>query len=208
MEIQTSFIPKKSLTAQPTQAGSRPVGLLLLLAVLIFVAAVLVHGGVLLYGAQLDKSIKGNTAQLRLAEQRFDPGILDLMSRLDAKITIVEGASKTPGNGLLAKHITLLPLLDYMERTTLPSVRYRSFKFNANDNGSISVKMTGQARSYTSVALQSGEYTKAGAATNFHDLVFSDLNLDNDGTVNFNFSATVDPLLTSYSQVAKKQAGL
>ena len=143
---------------------------------------------------------------LKKAEQAFDPGILEALSRLDAKITTMEGNTKAPG--LLAKHITLLPLLDYLERTTLPSIRFRSFKYSHSNANAVDLKMTGQAQNYKSVALQSEQFTAPGSVHNFSNLVFSDLNLDTDGSVNFNFSASVDASLLSYRNSAKQQAGL
>ena len=95
-------------------------GLLLLLAVLIFVAAVVVHGGVLLYTAQLMLLSKARKYSLR-SREAFDPGVLELLNRLDAKISVAEGREAT-GTGLLSKHITLLPLMDYLE-----NVAFRSF---------------------------------------------------------------------------------
>ena len=205
MDIKTSFIPKKSLSSGAS-GPHRPVGLLLLLAILIFATAGLVHLGAWLYASQLESSITAKRDQLKKAEAAFDPGILDVLNRLDAKITAAEGDGKN--SGLLAKHISVIPLLDYLQQTTLPSIRFRSMKYTYNDNGPIDLKFTGVAQNYKSIALQSDVVSAPGTTRVLRDLVFSDLNLDNQGEVSFNFSATVDPTILSYREGAKRDAGL
>ncbi|MBI5138490.1 MAG: hypothetical protein HZA95_01680 [Candidatus Vogelbacteria bacterium] len=205
MEIQTSFIPKKTL-AGPTgavKAGRRPVGLVLFVAVILFLAAVLTHGGVWLFSMQLDNSIANKKDQLKIAEKSFDPGTLEMMSRLNTKITAAMG--KKNSGGLLSRHITLIPALQYLEQTTLTSIRFKGLTYNYGVNGLIEIKMTGQARDYESIASQSAEYIKPGAQKYFSDIVFSDLNLSPDGSVTFNFSADADPALFSYHESIKVQ---
>ncbi len=205
MEIQTSFIPKKSL-ATSSHGPRQPVGLLLLLSILIFATAGLVHLGVWLYGSQLENQITAKRDQLKKAEAAFDPGILDVLNRLDAKITAASGDRQNAG--LLAKHISLVPLLDYLEQSTLPSIRFRSMKYTYSDSGPIDLKLTGVAGNYKSIALQSDVVSAPGTSRVLRDLIFSDLNLDTQGGVSFNFSATVDPQIVSYREGAKRAAGL
>ncbi|OHB24227.1 MAG: hypothetical protein A2542_02455 [Parcubacteria group bacterium RIFOXYD2_FULL_52_8] len=206
MEIQTSFIPKKSLAASGGGGGRRPVGVLLLLSILVFVTAALVHAGAWLYESQLEGSIANKRDMLKKAEAAFDPGILEVLNRLDAKITAAQGNGQS--SGLLVRHITLLPLIEYLERATLPSVRFRSFKYEYSDSAPIGLKLTGVAQNYKSVALQSDVFTASGTARPLNDIVFSDLNLDAQGGVGFNFTATVDPRLLSYREVIKQAQGL
>lgn len=206
MEIQTSFIPKKSLASSGGIVGRRPVGLLLLVGLLVFVTAALVHAGAWFYHAQLGLSIKSKREMLKKAEASFDPGILEALNRLDAKISAAMG--NVGEDGLLAKHITLLPLLSYLEANTLPSVRYRSLKYSWSDRGPVDLKLTGVAQSYKSVALQSDAYSAVGSTRPLREVVFSDLNLDNQGGVAFNLAATVDPQLLAYREVVKRTPGL
>jgi len=205
-EIKTSFIPKKSLGPAPTKAGSRPVGLLMLLAILLFVTAALVHGGAFLYEKQIELSIKGKQEQLKKAEAAFDPGLLELLDRLASKIDIIQGSQGSNGGGLLGRHVTLIPLFGYLESTTLPTVRFKNLQYNLQSDGTAKIKMSGLARDYSSVALQSAEYTRRDAPQYFREIVFTDLNLDPLGSVTFNFSATVVPELLSYHEAVKLQS--
>jgi len=179
------------------------VGLLLLLSILIFLTAALVHGGAFLYEKQLQSSIAGKKEQLSRAEEAFDPGFLELLDRLATKINILQGPPGSTAGGLLGRHVSLIPFLNYLERTTLPTVRFRTFRLVALPGGMADLKMTGLAENYSSVALQSAEYTRRDSPQYYRDIVFTDLNLDQLGKVTFNFSASVDPFLLSYHEAVK-----
>ncbi len=56
--------------------------------------------------------------------------------------------------------------------------------------------MNGTARSFNAVALQSDAFGKSSI---FKDPIFSNLNLDQEGDVVFDFSAVIDPVRVSYA---------
>ncbi|HBV01431.1 MAG TPA: hypothetical protein DEF00_03510 [Candidatus Taylorbacteria bacterium] len=57
--------------------------------------------------------------------------------------------------------------------------------------------MTGQAKSFNSVALQSDVF---GTERSFKDPIFSNFSLNERGDVIFNFQTTVDPKLLLYRE--------
>ena len=58
--------------------------------------------------------------------------------------------------------------------------------------------MTGQAKSFNSVALQSDVF---GTERSFKDPIFSNFSLNERGDVIFNFQTTVDPKLLLYREI-------
>jgi len=169
------------------------------IGVIVFLVSGIAYGGILLYISSVETSIAESGKQLTRVQQQFGQFGTDALkeiSHFDLKLKVAQQ--------LLNSHVSLLHLFDDFEALTYQTVRFTSFKYTTLDDGSMALKLTGQARSYTDfnnyvpVALQSGRF--ATMDVNFKNVIFSDLNLDQNGNVVFNVSAKLDPKFVSYRE--------
>ena len=83
--FQTSFIPKKPIVKERA-APSRPVGFLLVAAIVILFAVLLLTGGLYFYKTVLVKDIAGMQNTLTLAQSRFEPSKISELQILDKRL--------------------------------------------------------------------------------------------------------------------------
>ena len=186
-QVQTSFIPKKSLDIAASRSGS-PVGLLFLLALLVFITSLVAAGASFLYTRYLTGDIANKSHSLALAEGAYDPGSIQDLLRLDSRLT----QSKT----LLANHVAVSGIFAFLSTQTLAQVSFSSFDYELDATGAATLKMNGTADSFSTVALQSDQF---GASKLLKNVVFSGITVETNGTVAFSVSATLDPSILSYS---------
>jgi hypothetical protein len=189
-KFRTSFIPKRSLSSasvkNPRRRGT--VNLFFLGSLIIFLGAVLLAGGIFLYQEFLIKSIENKRVSLEKAREEFEPASILQISRLDTRLKSAEE--------ILKKHLTLSALFNLLEKTTLKSVQFKEFNFEIGDDGRIAVFMKGEARSFSSIALQSDIF---GKNKFIKEPIFSELNLNKQGNAVFDFTAFIDDNLLSYA---------
>lgn len=185
-QVPTSFIPKKPLVGESRSGGT---GLLMLAAVLMFVASLLAAGGVFAYSKFLDKSIADKDSSLKKAEGAFDTASIVDLSRLDIRLT--------QARKLLGSHVAPSGVFTFLSATTLERVQFTSLNLDVNDDGSAKLTLDGVADSFSSLALQSDQFS---AAKVLRDVVFSGISTDASGRVVFSLSASVDPSILSYAK--------
>lgn len=185
-QVQASFIPKKSLDANASRGAG--VGLLFLLALLVFIASVVAAGGSFLYQQYLSKTLSDKKASLNLAQGAYEPGTIQDLARMDQRIT----AAKT----LLSKHVAPSAIFAFLGAQTLEKVYFSSFSFTLGGDGSAKITLSGTADSFSTVALQSDQF---GSNKVLKDVIFSGIAVDAKGSVSFSVSATVDPSVISYA---------
>lgn len=188
--FQTSFIPKKPIMSQSGVRSSAPINLFSLIGTVLFIATLALGGGAYFYQSVLEKQIAENKASLDLAKDAFDPQLINQIVRLDTRI---ETTKK-----LLASHISVTPLFDYISTITLKSVRFRNFSFAYLAPDKVVVTMQGQGQGYASVALQSDLLNQQKY---LRETVVGDMNLEPTGLVSFSVSTIIDPILVSYNNV-------
>ena len=86
---------------------------------------------------------------------------------------------------------------DFLAKLTLPSLRFSSLEYQSGISG-IVVSMSGEAKSYAALALQSKILS---AEPLVKKALFSDFGLNDIGNVLFKFKATIDPKVVSYKSV-------
>lgn len=212
--LQTSFIPKQTITTRPvTPASSGGIGLFTTLSFVILFLSLVLAGGTYLYQKYLLNHIYGacqqtsqtqpNTDQLGVSggaerscglylsledkKNSLDNQRLVRMERLDNKMKLA--------TNILSSHLTLIPLFDFLSTSTLKTIRFTSFSTNNGD-----VKLSGVASGYEDIAVESNILNKMPEVSNS---LFGGLNLDNNGNVVFQLSFHVDPSRLRYSAVAK-----
>lgn len=194
-KFQSSFIPKGPMaaTASVSRSPVRSKSLLDTIASLIFTLTILSSVGIFAYNKYLNYSIDKMGAELESARGEVESEATRELIRLDARIT----STKT----LLANHVVISPLFDFLEDSTLGAVRFTDFEFANSDKG-VELSMSGQARSYSALALQANVLSKSQYLKN---QVFSNLDLDEKGNVIFSYKATIDPSLVAYRRIIESQ---
>ena len=193
-DIQTSFIPKQSLSrdARPTQS----IGLFLLMALVVLIVALLFLGGAYFYRYRLTdeinhpcSSVSGNELEgcgllpsLEKRRQSLREDLIAGFELLDKQLRLADE--------IIKQHTTLLPALSFIEGETLKSIKYTSFSQTGVD-----LNLNGVAKNYEGVALQSIELSKNPL---IKDFIFSGVNADQQGNVSFALKLTLDPSLFSY----------
>jgi len=186
-EFQTSFIPKKPITEEKIQE-KEPVSPIRFLVLLFFILTLILSGGLYAYKIFIAKKLITIDAQLRRSEKSFDEGLISDIQSLYKRIT----ASKE----VLNNHVVVSPLFKVLEKNTLRSVRFNQFDYTfKRDVSKIEVKMTGQASSYTALALQA---SLLGKEKGFINPVFSNLDVDQKGRVTFNLNFSIDKQFIAY----------
>lgn len=185
-QFQTSFIPKKTFESTGPSSVKSQAGILFTVSVILVVLALLSAGGVFGYEKFLESSITNKREALQRARAAFEPELIRELSHLDTKIQTAET--------LLEKHIAISGVFDLLQSATLETVQFTNFSYGIEESG-IRLSLSGVARSFNSVALQSDEFVKSRFIS---QPVFSDLGLNQRGDVTFNASALVDPAAVSY----------
>jgi len=183
--LQTSFIPKKPVVTE-TQTQSS-VSIVLLISVIIFIISCSASVGVFAYTQYLNNQITTNKATLVKASEAFEPALIEALIRVNDRLD--------SATTLLTSHASPSIIFSEIESYTLQSVRFKSFQYMTANDGTLSVAMKGQAKDFTSIALQSDVLAKS---RHFKSPVLSNLTLLSDGSVSFDFRALVDPSFVSY----------
>ena len=192
--FQTSFIPKKPvIETMPTE--KRPMSVLLIISILLFLTMVLVSAGAYFYKGVLTSSITKMQNDLNLAKNRFEPSEITKLSLLDKRLQF--------SSEILSKHIAIHPIFDLLEANTLKTIMYKDFNYAIDDKtNNVSVKISGQGEGYRAIALQAEMFSKN---KNLIDPVFSNLSLDDKGNVSFDLLFDVDSNFLNYKQVIKTE---
>lgn len=191
--VQTSFIPKKPIAtkAAPRQRGGTGGSIFMLIAWVLFIGALLAGGGVYFYKQTLAQSLVKMNADLSAARNSFEPTLISELQTLDMRIDAAQE--------LIDNHVVLTPLFQSLQESTLKSIQFTQFSYTlpTEVGAPITIRMSGRARDYTSIALQSDELA---TNRNIHNAIFSNLSLDvPTGLVKFDLAFTVDAELIRYT---------
>ncbi len=189
--FQTSFIPKKPMIEEKAVVA-HPAGFLTIISIFIFLTVAIASGGLYFYKGIAAKNITKMESDLNLAKNRFEPSKITQLQVLDKRLRA--------SDLILSKHIAVSPIFKALQSITLKTVRYTKFSydFGTDKDARVTVKMSGQAVGYRSVALQSDLFTKNKYLI---DPIFSNLSLDDKGNVLFDLEFSVDPTFVDYKQM-------
>jgi hypothetical protein len=191
--VTTSFIPKESLVSERVtkQTSKNPLIFINIVAGGILLAAVVASVGIFLLKTYTVQSIESKKVSLDRQRAAFEPATIEALLRLDKRINA--------SSGLLKSHVALSLLFDDLEARTNTNVRYKNFKYEPGGSGRFLISMSGTAKSFNAVALQSDSF---GKSTIIKDPIFSNLNLDQNGDVIFDFTGVIDTSRVSYAAAA------
>lgn len=185
-QVSASFIPKKPLVGTPSRGGFK--GLVMLLALLVFLVSLLGGGGAFAYERFLKASISAKGTSLERAREAYSPLVIQDLMRLDSRIN--------EASGLLEKHVAPSAILFFLSSVTLEKVQFTNFEYGLQDDGSAKITLDGIGDSFSTVALQSDEF---GASKVLRDVVFSNITVEK-GDVSFTVHATINSSLLLYSK--------
>lgn len=190
-QFQTSFIPKKPIV-QDRVVQTRPVSVLVFLATVIFFASLIAAGIVGFNKAAINRTINEANAKIAEARKNFEDDFIKEVQKTDRRLQA--------GKEILANHISVAPVFQGIEASTLKNIQFTKFSntvTNIGQNPKIEVKMTGKADDFQGIALQSRELTKNKY---FRDPVFSNLTIDLQKKIVFELTFTVDPHYVNYGE--------
>lgn len=183
-----------------TPHRNRSVGLLSLLTFIIVIGTGVAFAGVYIYEKQLISQKSKLEQSIRQAQDGIGTEFVSDMKRLDARIDGVKD--------LIKSHIVVTPIFEALEASTLRSVQYKDFGYSIKtDAGTklpvVSVDLTGSAKNYATIALQSDAFS---TNTLIKNPVFSNLTVDDKTrTVNFKLNFSVNLADLSYQTFVDSQ---
>lgn len=193
---QTSFIPRKTL-GRESSIQEKPVSIVLIIATFIFVMAVISAGGVFLYKYILTGKIDSSSKYLDQRKAALEPATIEELTRTDKRLRVA--------SQLLGGHVVTTPVFNLLEKMALETVRFTKFEYRNEDGEFPVVRISGQAKSYGSVALQADLFNSDKQFVK--SALFSNLNLDDKGNVTFDAVVNLDQDLTNYKKtLARTQA--
>ncbi|MDQ5954866.1 MAG: hypothetical protein QG583_794 [Patescibacteria group bacterium] len=189
--FQTSFIPKKPIV-KDTAVVKQPVGLLTIISVLFFIAMVVTAGGLYFYKKSLTDTIDKKASELLLARGRLEETQIPRLKILDKRLRA--------SSDILSKLIAVTSIFKALQSLTLPKVRFTKFSYELSKEktNKIAVKLSGTTTGYRQIALQSDLFLKNESLI---DPIFSNLSLDDKGSVLFDLEFLVDADFVDYKQM-------
>ncbi|HEY4503880.1 MAG TPA: hypothetical protein VJJ28_02125 [Candidatus Paceibacterota bacterium] len=189
--FQTSFIPKKPLIPQINVRTKSGASIFIILAVFIFIISVVGAGFTFVAKSILLKNQEQDKIDLADNEKRFNLALIEELKKANIKIDLAKE--------LLKNHIVVSEVFNMIGGLTIDGVRFNSFDFSAPDilnqaGKPFKINMKGVANNFSSVAFQSdvfGRSQKYGTNKVIKNPVLSDLQVDANGNVGFNFSAEI-----------------
>lgn len=189
-KFQTSFIPKKPILTTKGSGVSivHETNIFSVAATVMFIAAILTSGGLFVYKNLLTNQIAEADKSILEAQTALKPETIRDLVDANSRIT----ASKS----LLEKHVVVSKLLQLLETLTLKKMRFNTFSYS-NRNNVPTIFMQGEVQTYNALAQQQNVFSSNEFIKDPH---FSNFNLSDNGYIVVNFTATLDPMLTSYKK--------
>lgn len=189
--VPTSFIPHDTGIVSPVshRRGAGLNDLVLLCAIVLFVASAALGAGVFLYKQFLAIENASKLSQLERAKAAFQPSLIQELTRLDDRMHAADR--------ILGAHIAPTAFFLALQQATLATVSFQTLDFQSSDAQNMTIKMVGVAQSVNSIALQADLFSKNGVIAS---PIFSNIARQPDG-VHFNLSAVVNPASIGYATI-------
>ncbi len=209
-KFQTSFIPRKPLQASASGVGNVPAprsergmggSIFMTIAVIIFVLSLAAIGGAIAWKQYLLSAQVGYEKELAIREKQYN---LDLIKQLKA-----ESVKLTLAKQLLSNHFATSKIFGVISSITAQNVRFQSMDLQGpteTTGASFDLSLAGYGRDLTTVAFQSqvmNELDKYGLRSVVKNPIISDPGLNQNGSVTFRLSATVEPTSMLYQPAAQ-----
>ena len=203
-KFQTSFIPKKQLTASSGGQARHSISIFLVISVIVFILSLAAAGFAFAWQRVLLSEQSQYKNDLAADQNQFNTSLISTLTTANEKITIAKS--------LLQNHLAVSEIFNIISQLTIASVQWKSFTFSApsasgaqsaggGSSGDATISMQGETDSYYSVAYQSDVFSQSsefGTNKVIKDPVLSNLSVGPDGEVDFSFTASIDPSELSY----------
>lgn len=187
--IPTSFVPKQPVatSSRKQQSGTN---LFFIIGGVIAIISIALAAGVFGYELYLKNARDQKSAALTEAQKSVSIATVESFIRLKNRLNTV----KT----ILDQHVELSEFFDTLENRTLQTVRFSSLSVAVEDDRTAEIQMEGTARSFNALAAQS---SMVAAEKRIKRAIFSDISVNENGTVSFSLTATLDPRLITSGEV-------
>ena len=182
-----SFVPKKPISAK-NRTRKASAGIFFGVSFILFILVAGSATSVYFYKIYKEKKIENMKISLERAKAAFEPSLIIELKELDARIKSADI--------ILNKHMAFSEFFSFIEENTLKTIQFNSFDYSENEDG-VKVNLSGKAKSYSSIALQSDIF---GDSKFIKNPIFSDLSLEENGNINFIVSADVNPQLVLFNE--------
>ncbi len=190
-KFKTSFIPKQEIRTMGTRPASGfRYSMLSIVGFVLFFISVALAISVFLYQKTLIKNIDTMNAELVATRNKFEPSLISEMLKIDKRLETTKG--------LLNSHQAATLVFGLLEQKTLKSIRFTSFQYSTSPTGLLTIDLKGEASNFSAIALQSDVFD---AEPKLLDPAFSGLNLDEKGSVEFDFKASLNKSDFLYKEV-------
>jgi len=199
-QFKSSFIPKKDSVISAVGNVGVPykgssTGILDKLATVLFVLSLVVWGGLFGYQKYVEADIVTLEQDIASARSLIDEDKVDLFVALGKQVRI--------SKELLNQHISLVPLFEFMEEHTIPSVQYTEFSFSLGERGDIEVVATGRAQDFADVTRQEEVLIEADMLTQLSVNTITVADTVTSGGVTFNTTFTIPRQGLLYTELVK-----
>lgn len=184
-DFQSSFIPKEPVSNEVFK--KKKAGIFGILAVSLFICSLVIAGALTLYKKMVKDEIQNLQSELAQSEKNIDKDAIDNILRFNTKLGII----KT----VFEKHQAVSNVINSLASSTVKSVYYTEFAYGGTSEDKLNVIVSGLAPSYGAIALQEDVLKKN---KDFSSMIFSDLQLAEDGRVSFKITISVDPKASIY----------
>lgn len=171
-----SFIPGGSDSKKKDMLGV----ILFVITLIIFLATAIYAGYSVWFEKQLIDQIATLEDELLVIKQNIVDGDLASIERMNNRLI--------QSSGLLNRHVAPVLLFDMLEKETLPTMSFSKFDFET-DGANVKITGNGQAANFESIVYQSDVF---GKNKSLRDVLFTNLQRNQEGNVSFTFSAFVD----------------
>lgn len=189
-QFTTTFIPKKPMVTETSSGSapvSRPVGFLSSISLILFFITLATGGGIYLWEQYETKQVAVLAQSVQAAQKEFEPQLITKLQLLDKQLK--------NANILIKNHTVTSPLFDLLESSTLRQVQFNKIDYTTDDAKGVTVKMSGVADGYQSIAQQADVL---GASTYLKNVIFSNFFLTQQGKVSFDLTFGVSPQFLNY----------
>lgn len=187
--IPTSFVPKQPVatSSRKQQSGTN---VFFIIGGVVAIISLVLAAGVFGYEMYLKNARDQKSADLALAQKSVNLDTVEGFIRLKNRLNTVEY--------LLDRHVELSEFFDTLESRTLQTVRFSGLSVAVENDRSAEIQMEGVARSFNALAAQS---SMIAAEKRIKRAIFSDISVNENGTVAFSLTATVDSRLITSGEV-------